>query len=269
VAPSDYSDTGKQDLSLFAGWTPQFLPAGSLLFINAVPPLEGATAGPDLHDPPVLAKDSEHPLMRFLNMSNVRISKAKKFILPPGSRTILSSTAAPLIADLSRSGQQIAVIAFDLADSNWPLNLSFPLFVQNLVSWVPRSQMIGEDSVPTGSPLALMPNPQLASVTITRPDGQTRKVSLDPLRPVFFSETDLAGVYRVERGNDIEYHAVNLLDRNESALTPADTLQMGQAEVEGQRGRIKQTRELWRWLLAGALVVLALEWWIYSRRVWV
>ena len=49
---------------------------------------------------------------------------------------------------------------------------------------------------------------------------------------------------------------------------PVDTLRFGRREVVSEKGAVRQTRELWRWFIGVALVVLLGEWWIYSRRAW-
>lgn len=269
VSPDNYTVTDEYDLTVFDGFAPEELPAGTLLFFNSIPPLPGLTVDGTIENPPVLAKDSSHPMMRFLSPENVGISKAMKLRLPEGSHTLISTTGGPLVADVSRGGQQIVVVAFDIAESNWPLRLSFPLFMQNMLAWVPRSAMSRETSVDAGRPLTIMPVPDIETATVTAPDGSVHTLQLDPLRPVFFGDTEQTGEYVVTRGEDTARFAVNLLDKTESAITPAETVSIGRAEIETVRGRVKQNRELWRWLVLAALIVLTVEWWIYSRRAWI
>ena len=89
------------------------------------------------------------------------------------------------------------------------------------------------------------------------------------MRPVYYGATDIVGVYRVERGAETVVYAVNMLDKNESAIAPAESLQLGKGRVMATQGGVVQTKELWRWFIAVALGVLALAWWIYSKRAWV
>ena len=173
-----------------------------------------------------------------------------------------------MIADVTRGGQQILLVTFDIANSNWPWHLSFPLFLQNLVSWVPRASMASDMSVRTGRPFSLMPIPGVEAASVTKPNGDVEKVALDPVRPTQFGSTTRAGAYEVVRGELTEQYAVNLLNMNESDLPPAESLGLGRGEVEAVRGKIKQNRELWRWLTLAALAILACEWWVYGRRAW-
>lgn len=268
VAPADYLANNDFDLTIFSGFAPDALPAGSLLFFDALPPIPGIRSSGTIENPPVLSTDNDHPAMRFLNPSNVRVVSAHRLEVPSGSRTLISTRGGPLIADVSRGGQQILVVAFDLAKSDWPLRLSFPLFIQNVVSWAPRASLGGGLSVPTGKPLTLMPSPQAEHAVVTLPDGTTTQTPLDPIRPRYFGATESAGVYAIERGDESEKVAVNLLDRGESSITPTDSIRFGRGSIVAERGAVKQTRELWHWLIWAAVAILMLEWWIYSRRAW-
>ena len=268
VAPASFAPTDEYDLVFFDGFAPTELPGGTLVFIHAIPPLPGIASTGTVANPPVLAHDSEHPVMRFMNPANIAVTEALQVTLPDGARTLISTRGGPLVADVSRGGQQIVLVAFDLGSSNWPLRLSFPLFIQNLLAWVPRSALASDMSQPTGQPLSLLSGNGGGSVTVTRPDGVAVAVSLDPARPVFFGDTNDAGPYRLNYGEYTEAVAVNLLDRVESSIAPAASLHLGRGEVLAERGRIKQTRELWPWFAIAALAILSLEWWVYSRRAW-
>ena len=173
------------------------------------------------------------------------------------------------MADVSRGGRQILVVAFDLAESNWPLRLSYPLFMQNVVSWTPRAALADELSVPTGRPLSVLPTPDAESVVVRNPQGDEERLALDPMRPVFYGGTERAGVYEIDYGSRVTRIAVNLLDREESAVSPAASIQMGRSEIQARESGVEKTHELWRWLVAVALGILMIEWWVYSRRAWV
>jgi len=276
MPPQNYADTGEYDLTIFNGWVPPSgpegapapLPAGSLVFINTLPQIPGLSASGAIENPPVLATEQDHPVMRFLNPGNIRIAKALQVTLPNGARTLVSTSGGPLIADLSRGGQQMLAVTFDLGDSNWPLHLSFPLFVQNLLSWIPRSGLSGQTSVATGESIEMLPMTGVEQAKVRRPDGVVETVPLDPLRPVFYGATARAGAYEVSSGDRIEWFAVNLLDKNESSITPAESLNLGRTDVAPIEGPIRFNREFWRGLIAAGLLVLSVEWWIFSRRAW-
>lgn len=268
IAPDGFASSSDYDLTIFNNFAPETLPEGSLLFLNAVPPVPDIEDAGELAMPPILATDKEHPVMRFLNPANVSIAKARQINLPQGARSLVSTAGGPLIADVSRGGQQILMTTFDIAGSDWPLRLSFPLFFQNLISWIPRSALGTDVSVAAGAPIPILPEPEVDVATVTAPDGTATQVRLDPLRPVYYAGTDQLGPYDVTVGEDHTLFAVNLLSKNESMTGPADSLTIGRGEFAAEQGSVKQNQELWRWFILAALVVLTLEWWIYVRRAW-
>jgi len=269
VAPTNYFASQEYDLIVFNGFAPEELPGGSLLLFNAVPPVEGLEVLGELENPPVIAWDSDHPAMRYLNPSNVAIGKATRLALPAGARTPASTNGGPLIADVSRGGQQILVLPFDLEDSDWPLNLSFPLFVQNVLSWTPRATLAETLTTRAGRPLPLPPDPVATSATVVLPEGGEYEVRLDAMRPTYFARTHQVGPYTVRIGEREIMYAVNLLDPVETAVAPAEALQIGRGRVEAQKEKVTVNREFWRWLVAAGIAVLVFEWWVYSRRAWV
>ena len=269
IAPADFTDSAGYDLVLFDSFAPEQLPAGTLVFINAIPPMDGVGTEGEIEHPPVIAIASDHPMMRFnLNPSNVRIAKAQRLVVPNDARGLVSTTGAPLIADVSRGAQQILVIGFDIADSDWPLHLSYPLFFQNLLAWVPRMALAAQTSIDAGHPLTIIPDPAYETATVTRPDGRTDDVALDPLRSVFYADTEQTGVYTIACGPTTRAYAVNVLDKTESAIGSAAALAIGQGEYTAQQGSIRQNRESWRWFVAAGVLILLLEWAIYCRRAW-
>jgi hypothetical protein len=87
-------------------------------------------------------------------------------------------------------------------------------------------------------------------------------------RPDFiFADTEKTGVYKVERDdNATRWFSVNLLDGNESNLEPKETITIGNESVAAGEER-RQPRELWKWILAAAVLLLLAEWHIYNRRI--
>lgn len=267
TTPAEYAGVeDAYDLYVFDGWSPEQLPLSTLVFIHTVPAIEGLVAGGELENPPVMGVEKDHPVMRFTNPSNITIGKALQVTLPEGARTLVSTEDGPLIADITQALQPMLLITFDIGDSNWPLHLSFPLFMQNLLAWIPSSGQAGQATLATGEALELYALPDAEEAHVHSPTGAEESVALDPIRPVYFAATKKAGPYRVERGEHVSHYAVNLLSREESAIAPAETLSMGALEVTAAQGPVTFNKELWRWLLLAGLAVLMVEWWVYTYR---
>lgn len=254
------------DLYLFDGWSPESLPLAALVFINTVPAVEGLAAVGELANPPVMGLEKDHPVMRFTNPSNITIAKAIQVTLPEGARTLVSTDGGPLIADITQALKPMLLVTFDLGDSNWPLHLSFPLFMQNLLAWAPAGGQTGDGVLATGEALEIFALPDVEEARVRTPVGAVETLALDPTRPVYFAATKKAGPYTVDRGENRSHYAVNLLSREESAIAPADTLALGALEVAAAQGPVTFNKELWRWLLLAGLAVLMVEWWVYTYR---
>jgi hypothetical protein len=62
--------------------------------------------------------------------------------------------------------------------------------------------------------------------------------------------------------------AANLLDATESDLGTASTVALANTKVSADPNAQGQAvRQLWPWLLLGAVVVILFEWFIYNRKV--
>jgi hypothetical protein len=79
-----------------------------------------------------------------------------------------------------------------------------------------------------------------------------------------FDGTSDAGIYRYAAGGAARYFAVSLTDARESDVN--SHWAAGERREETRRaGNGAQTLvPLWPWLLVAALVLLALEWWVWT-----
>jgi hypothetical protein len=155
------------------------------------------------------------------------------------------------------------MIGFDLARSDLPLKLEFPILLANAVSWLSdRDSIEGERAIRTGQPYSINAS---ASVTVRGPDGEERIVEpRDGI--VLFSDTHRAGIYEVE-GSPEQSFAASLLDRTESENAPHDSIGTnGGVMNEQAEGRVSK-REIWKFIALFALAILSFEWWAYHRRI--
>jgi len=164
--------------------------------------------------------------------------------------------------------QRIIWIGFDLLESNWPLRVSFPIFIANAVEWLnPASARSNQLLVNAGDPFRLALTEPTTSAQITLPDGATKNLALDPrANELVFGDTYKQGVYRLRLGTNDTVFCVNLLDAAESDIKPRDALQLGQYTKVSATTTKRANMELWRTIAALGLLVLLGEWWYYHRR---
>jgi len=207
-----------------------------------------------------------------VDLSDVHVLQARAVEPPPGARVLVEAEGGPLLFVAERPEGRLAVLTFDLRDSDLPLQVAFPILTANLIDWLlPRRDAALPGSARAGEPVPVQPDPEAAEIRVTAPDGTRHALPVGDQLPVF-ADTDQLGVYVVEQvdrsGDALQsaYLAVNLLDADESDIAPRDVVRVGQAEVTSATWEEEGRREFWPWLAGAALSVLVAEWWAYHRR---
>ena len=171
-----------------------------------------------------------------------------------------------LAGELGR--QRIIWIGFDILESNWPLRVSFPIFIANAVDWLnPANAKSSQLLVKAGDPFRLPLLEATSAAQVTLPDGTTKDLKLDPSANEFvFGDTYKAGVYKLHLGTNDTTFCANLLDAGESNIKPRDALQLGKYTKVVATTTKRANMEVWRTIATLGLLVLLVEWWYYHRR---
>jgi hypothetical protein len=242
--------------------------------------------------PQIVDWDRSHPILASVELGNVDIADSIVLDPPPGSTVLIDSTAGPIAAIAPRDAYQDAVLGFEIfgqaadgsrtVNTNWPRRLSFPTFCLNTLEFLAGGTEDSQlASTRPGRPVELRPAGNTPELTIVDPAGKDHKVRRTAQDLFQFQDTGQLGVYDVKRGDAvIERFAVNLFDRQESdvrvrptqgdaasTIRPAD-IRIGNVDVAATVGQTPSRTEAWKLVLAGALFVLILEWYIYNRRVY-
>ncbi len=260
----------KWDVFVFDGVSPERLPAqGRFLFFHAIPKLQGFEDGGELPSPTVLDWSRAHPANRFVNFANLEVMKARLVKYPKWAEQILEAEGGPLILSLDRELTRALITTFDVFESDWPLRLSFPIFVANSMQWLGgRDRMSAGEQVRTGEVYSFMPDRGAREVTITLPGGEPVTLPVGSERRLLFGETRRIGLYAVSIAERPDrFFAANLLDPNESATLPKESFRVGDQLVKGTKEPVEANREVWHWLAILALTLLMAEWYIFNRRV--
>jgi len=269
------------DVVIFDSYTPKFVPpAGSFISFGSVPPgikLLAAKSGElpmEVNDVEVLDWKRDHPILRGLSLAKVFVAKGLRLLPALESEVLVEGTQGPLIV-LHREGRQThLVVSFDVMQSNWPLRMSFPVFLHGAMQFLAiGSDMDVRQSLPPGaSPRISRANiqrvdPNLKSIRLNGPAG-SREVDIPETGDFALPPLDKVGLYTIDPPiPQFEQIAVNLLDPNESNLLPLNVAPGDIGEVV-QGGGGKARLELWWWLVAcAALPLLLIEWWVHTRRV--
>jgi len=274
--PTDY------DVIIFDRYSPQQLPpSGNFVYFGGLGPNLKLKPVTD-HNVPVMLSEvgvldwnRDHPILRHLSLSRLYAAEAVKLDVPIESEVLIEGTKGPLVV-LHREGRSMhLVVAFDVMQSNWPLRVSFPMFLYNSLQFMALgAEMNVRQSLEPGAtpriPRAILQrvDANLKSIRLNGP-GLSRELPIPQSGDFALPPLDHVGVYRLDPIiPQFERIAVNLLDENESNLLPVSGRapgNIGQAiATTGGKSRL----ELWWWLVAfGAIPLLLLEWWVYTRRV--
>jgi hypothetical protein len=260
------------DVIVFDGYSPGFVPSVATLSFDAAPPIEGlrvAPAGEDDAGPAYLLDWSrDHALLRHVALQDVLVQRAGTLALPDDARVLATGERGPVLAVVEREGVPHVVASFSLLNTNWPMQVGFAVFMDNALSVLTSGDDAGQSSYRPGGVAVIEPVASDADL-ITYDGPVSMSASADAGRatlPMF----ERAGVYRTDAAVPpaMRVLPVNMLDAGESDIRPAGELIVGREAVRvmaGADGPVR--REAWRWFAGIALVVLAVEWIVYARRV--
>ncbi len=207
--------------------------------------------------------------MRYAGFDNVQVKESYTAKTPSWAVSLADAPQASLILAGELGRQRLVWIGFDILESNWPLRVSFPIFIANAVEWLnPANAKSSQLLVKAGEAFRLAldragnerPNDPAAAVR------RARCPSTPSANEFVFGDTYKQGVYRVRLGTNDTVFCVNLLDAAESNIKPRDELQLGKYTKVHATSLQRTNMEVWRSFAGLALLVLLGEWWYYHRR---
>ncbi|HEX2883700.1 MAG TPA: BatA and WFA domain-containing protein [Candidatus Limnocylindria bacterium] len=273
-------------LVVFDGVVPDEMPGAASLYVD--PDADGpygTVASARIDNPALDRVDPDEPILRFVDTSSVHVGRARSIEPGEGMRTVIGTRAgSPLVAVGEVDGDRLAVIGFDLAESDLPLQVAFPLLMSNLVDYLlPAGDGILPSSMSLGQSATVSVDPRIERAAVVTEGAEGLSGSADATVEVAVTGGQLAipaassvGIREVraiseEAGLDgtvLGRTAVSLFDADESDVAPGDPMRivdMGRFPSEGETPS-ETTRAEWWWPLAlVALALLAVEWLLFHR----
>ncbi len=274
------ADAGAFDLYIFDGVPlPEPLPPGHVLVID---PQASATAS---ETPPaievmgtftntVVTRLADSPLLADVDWSAVRVAEAAAVSGATLEPLVVAEGGALLLAG-EVGGRRVVVLPFDLAASDLPLQIAFPVVMANITAWLnPARTLAAGGAIQPGAILPLIPDARAESIVIEFPDGESRVRPVGaPAESILFAETEQLGVYKVafREGSgelrDAGRFAVNFFSPAESRIEPRESVSIGQEEITPAPSDVVGRQEIWPAVLVAALGLVLLEWWVAYRPV--
>lgn len=268
IEPENFDPTADYDIVLFDQFSPPELGPGRYLFMNALPPFPGFSLGEEPRQNQMIVDWNRlHPVTRFLNLDALVVAETMNLTAPDWIEPLAESVEMPLITAGESQGVKLVGVAFDIYGSDWPLQVSFPIFFANAIRWLGAEGDEGgtRRQQSTGDIITLTAETE---IEVIGPGGESWTVQPDENGLAYFSQTLWTGLYetRVE-GERTGGFALNLLSPLESDILPKGELISAEKQIVATL-LAKENREVWPWFAVIGLAVMALEWHIYCRRSW-
>ena len=252
---------------IFNGIQPPPLQRGRYLLIHTTPRDPRLQADGVVQQPEVIDWARQHPLLQFVELSDVQIEESLALRPLDGVQSLIDSDGSSLMSVIDEPSLRVVTLGFDLMRSDLPLRVAFPVLINNLLRWLhPESEGAVAGQVQAGTPYPLFFETSVADVTVQNPQGaeQTYEVQSNPW---LFSDAQQVGVYIFRYGESKRYLTVNLLDAAESDIAPAKALPTfapsDDASSRQAMGMVQTP--LWPYLLLMAMVVGFGEWFVWCR----
>ena len=273
IRPEDYSiepQNNVPNLTIFDSYIPtDTLPTGNLLFIGPISNTSYFSITGTLENPKPLPASDKDPILKYVDLNEVSILDAASLELPDWARPVLIDDISgnPLLFVGQINGRRIAVFAFDLRNSDLPLQIAYPILVANLMDWLLPGN-IGDipTQVSPGEAVTFTPQLGVTKLIVTSPDGLDTVLEIQNGQAIY-ADTNQVGVYQVTWGEDQSLSfAVNLSNIQESDILPKEQLSLIDNDTETQSGSTRKARlEWWHPLAVFALILLIIEWLVYNR----
>ena len=158
---------------------------------RGVPSLVFVADAARIAERPLLWAVGEHPLLRGVDLSPLRIERAAVLDPLPGEVVVAASTGGPVIVAGERAGARTVTIGFLPGATTLPLEAAFPLLVRNSLRWLARPPLLppwlaAGEPIATSEPL----RPDLREVVMDEPGAdapRTRAVrdgAIDAVAPL-------------------------------------------------------------------------------------
>jgi hypothetical protein len=203
----------------------------------------------------------DHPVLRGVTLSDLRIEKVSSpSFITDDSEILWGDIETPLLIAKILDKKSVQV-GFSLEGSNFPLQPAFPIFLANTIDWmlesnVPALVKQGRVVIPTDNALILDLDGNSIEANVF--DGHTIFHAIAP------------NLYSIRQGSDRSWMPANLTNYNYT-LVNKSRLNSGAFSGAGIKSDDRLNEQikpnLWNLLVSISLLLVALEWFTYHRRI--
>ena len=239
---------------------------GNFLLIDAYSPTIPIIQAGRIDRPEVLAWKRESPLMSEVNLSGLIIKESARLRVADNLQPVIESDRTGLMYAYEDKGLRAVLIGFDIARSDLPFKIAFPVMMSNIFSWLnPHKLELSILQTHAGQAFDVYLSPQ-TNLFYTRAPNQNWEKHPVRANPFRYERTDRVGVYTISENGKERYFTVNLADESESDIIarsrskPLDPMEAGPTVR-----KIPVQQSFWIQLILACCAVLMLEWYAWMK----
>jgi Ca-activated chloride channel homolog len=179
-----------------------------------------------------------------------------------GAQALAKAANGPLVVLRENPKKQI-YFAFDLLNGDFPLSVSFPIVLGNIVDMAAGSNKAGISNLVTGQTVGI-PGKDGTTLRVQQPDGN--EIIAKALNGRFtLRNFDQVGEYQVGEGEGAKRYLVNMISDRESTIAPVAEFAVAGGDAVKAKP-MERFADLWKPLIAVMMGLLVLEWFVFMRR---
>lgn len=166
------------------------------------------------------------------------------------------------------NGRMVAVIGFDLHNTDFPLQTEFPIFMYNLLHETMSARIAEKSVYSAGEAVSIQKKGKSGKAVVAKPDGTKENYSLED-GTVVFTDTIDAGLYSIKEEDGEMYFIVPFPEEESDVLkeTVITSGKNAKADVNKTLSGSISKKMVVLPVLALLLVLLMAEWIVYRKRL--
>jgi hypothetical protein len=239
---------------------------GNFLLIDAYSPSIPILKTGQVRFPKNLDWNRKSPLMSNINLAGLIVEQGSRLQADKRLQPVIESTQTGLMYTYEEDSLRAVILGFDLAKSDLPLKVAFPVMMSNIFSWLnPQKLEFSTLQTRAGEPFDIYLDPE-TTVFYTRAPQEKWEKHPATMNPFRYTHTRNVGIYTISENDKQRYFTVNLANESESDIKTAHDHQVSETSKEPLIAeKISVQQPLWTFFLLFGCGLMVVEWyiWIY------